>query len=73
MHICLLGGMSNARLKQPEAAAGTIRRIQFIDAKLSAMCITGNIDQQVSEDTVDHPKRYVTRFRYLLESNLKFI
>ena len=45
-----------AELDQTKPAGWTIRRIQLVDADLGAVCVAGDVNQQVAEQTIDQPR-----------------
>src|SRR5215813_11161968 len=45
-----------SHLDETEAAGGAVRRVQLVDAKLSAMRVAGHIYQKVAKDSVYQPR-----------------
>ncbi|MNL17941.1 hypothetical protein D3C87_1390640 [compost metagenome] len=63
-----------AQLKQTKAPRRAVRRVELVDAELGAVGVAGDIDQQISQQPVDQPRRTrFARFRHLCKGNFQFI
>ena len=77
-HLCVRWHFEAAKLQQAQPTAGAVGRIQFVDAKFRAVCVTGEINQQVTQQPVDQP--WCERFfacrlldRQLLERDIQLV
>ena len=67
--------LERAEFDKPETSGRTVGRIQLVDADLGAMGVAGDVDQQVTEDAIDHPRRHAALGRVgdLRQRNLEFV
>ena len=49
--------LKGAHFEQAQAAGRTIGRVELVDAELGAMGVARHVNQQVTQDPVDHPRR----------------
>ncbi len=49
------GHFETAQLDEPEASGAAVGRVEFVDADFGAMRVSGDVDEQVPEKSVDDP------------------
>ncbi len=62
-----------AHFEQSEAARSRVGRIELVDAELGAVRAAGGVDEQVSEDAVDQPRRSAAMIRNLLKRDFHLV
>ena len=68
--------LEGAELDQTQPSGRTIRREQLIDAEFGTMGIAGDVDQKITEQAVDQPRRRRIPFadrRHHCERNLELV
>src|ERR1022692_4948949 len=71
-HSDMRSHFEGTQFDQAQAQPATLRGIELVDAKLGAMRVSSDIDQQVAEQSIHHDRRAVVR-RQIAKSNLQFV
>ena len=64
-HVRMRRHLEGAQLQQAETAGGPVGRVHLVDAELAAMGVAGDVDQQVAQAAVHHPRRHLLVHRQL--------
>ena len=68
------GHLESPQLDQPQASRRAVGRIELVDAELGAMRVAGDVDQEVSEHSIDQPRgARLPAARQLSEGELDFV